>query len=275
MTTTGATVARHRPERRRRRLQFSLRSLFVFMLLVGIGMSWLAVRMERARKQREAVGAIRQAGGYVCYDYQIQRADAPQPLWPLSLAGEDFFSKVVLVNFADRRITDSDLERLKGLRHVTSLFLNRTNIADGSLGHLEAMKQLESLDVFDTGITDVGLNHLRGLDRLQTLDLGFTEITDAGLETITGLNRLEELSLNGTDITDAGLERLKGLARLQRLLLNGTKVTDAGLRHLKELPGLRKLTIGSTKVTEEGAAALQQALPNCEIERHWMVLRAK
>ena len=44
------------PKRRTRRLlQFSLRALLVFVLLVSIGMSWLAVKLEKARRQREAV----------------------------------------------------------------------------------------------------------------------------------------------------------------------------------------------------------------------------
>jgi len=53
MTTTPP------PKRRIRRfLQFSLRSLLVFVLLVSIGLSWLGVKLERARRQREAVRVI-------------------------------------------------------------------------------------------------------------------------------------------------------------------------------------------------------------------------
>ena len=47
----------------RPRLTISLRALMLLVLLVSIGMSWLAVRMERARKQWEAVEAIERLGG--------------------------------------------------------------------------------------------------------------------------------------------------------------------------------------------------------------------
>jgi hypothetical protein len=58
MTTTP------RPKPRTRRfLQFSLRTLLIFVLLVSIGMSWFAVKLERARRQREAVEVIRTGGG--------------------------------------------------------------------------------------------------------------------------------------------------------------------------------------------------------------------
>ena len=43
--------------RRRRKLQFSLRSLFVVMTLACVGMSWLGIKMQQARRQKEAVDA--------------------------------------------------------------------------------------------------------------------------------------------------------------------------------------------------------------------------
>jgi len=39
-------------KRKRRWFQFSLRSVLIFVLLVSIGLSWLGVKLERARRQR-------------------------------------------------------------------------------------------------------------------------------------------------------------------------------------------------------------------------------
>ena len=60
----------------RRFLQFSLRTLLVVVLLVSIGMSWLAVKLERARRQKEAVRTIEKAAGWVVYDYQSENLSA-------------------------------------------------------------------------------------------------------------------------------------------------------------------------------------------------------
>jgi hypothetical protein len=49
--------------------------------------------------------------------------------------------------------------------------------------------------------------------------------------------------------------------------LNRTAITDAGLRHLERLPQLQELWLNGTNVTDEGVKELQQALPNCKIER--------
>jgi hypothetical protein len=56
------------PKRKRRWFQFSLRSLLIVMLLVGIYLRWTVVKVER---QSEAVKAILDDGGSVTYDYQI------------------------------------------------------------------------------------------------------------------------------------------------------------------------------------------------------------
>ena len=45
----------HKP--RLRWFQFRLRSLFIVMLLACIGMSWVGVKMQRARRQKETVEA--------------------------------------------------------------------------------------------------------------------------------------------------------------------------------------------------------------------------
>ena len=42
------------PKLKRRWPQYSLRTLLVLMLLVGIGMSWLGVKVKQLRRQREA-----------------------------------------------------------------------------------------------------------------------------------------------------------------------------------------------------------------------------
>jgi hypothetical protein len=45
---------------RRRWFQYSLRSVLLLMLLVGLGLSWYATRAKRAREQKEAVEEIKQ-----------------------------------------------------------------------------------------------------------------------------------------------------------------------------------------------------------------------
>jgi hypothetical protein len=75
------------------------------------------------------------------------------------------------------------------------------------------------------------------------------------------------VTLEGTKTTDAELAYLEDLFRLQILNLLGTQITDAGLKHLEGLSELKELDVRDTAITEEAAKKLQQALPNCKIER--------
>ena len=106
-----------------------------------------------------------------------------------------------------------------------------------------------------------------GVLKVARVDLRYTKVTDADLEPLRELTNLQFLILRATKVTGLGLEHLKGLTNLQELDLQSTSVTDAGLEHLKGLTELQRLWLKGTNVTAEGVKKLQQALPNCEIER--------
>jgi Leucine-rich repeat (LRR) protein len=236
------------PKRKRRWFQFSLRTLMMLTLLVGLGMAiWIVPIKKRAERQQAAVEAILKVGGVVYYDYQfdpltnfiVKSAEPPpQPAWLWRLLGRDTFANVVKADWC----------------------------TDAVMQHLTEMSQLRELDFDGTqNVTDTGLKCLKGLSQLETLRLARTQITDIGLETLEEMSELRELGLSQTQITDAGVRHLKGLRQLKYLALDGTKVTDAGLIHLKPLTQLQALSLSKTIITDAGLKDLQKALPNCWI----------
>jgi hypothetical protein len=102
--------------------------------------------------------------------------------------------------------------------------------------------------------------------RLRLIEAG-ARVTDAGLKNLNRLTRLQSLSLARTNVTDAGLMHIKGLTKLQYLGLWNTKVSGVGLANLKGLSQLRVLELEGNKVSDSAVKNLQQALPNCRIER--------
>ena len=252
---------------KRRWFQYSLRTLLLLVLLACIGTSYTAVRIDRAKQEREASEAIERVGGLVQYDYQpaqgpFQVQPPPGPAWARKLLGENFFAHVVGVNlepFARASlVTDRDMEPLEKLRQLRSLDLAGCRRVTGAgLAHIEGLRGLEDLSLTNTAIADAGLVHLHRLSRLRRLNLCGTAVTDAGLEYLQGLAQLEELCLMGTRTTDAGLEYLQGQTHLTTLILSYTGVTDVGLCHLKSLPQLRDLWLDGTGVTDAGVDYLQ------------------
>jgi Leucine-rich repeat (LRR) protein len=250
------------PKPKRRWFQFSLRTLLVFVLLVSIGLSWFGVKMQKARRQKEAVKAIEKAGGEVLYDYGLGApfADEPSvPKWARALLGDDFFLDVVGVWGNLRDFGDDKATYLKRLTGLETLSLTNTQITDAAFRHLEGLTNLEDLDLSGTQVTDAALEHLEGLANLNGLGLYGTAITDAGLEHLEGLTNLEDLYLGCTQVTDAGLEHLEGLTELKWLYLGGTSITDAGLENLERLTKLKWLDLSDTQVAPEGVKMLQEA----------------
>ena len=236
----------------RRRFEFGLSSLFLLIVVVAIPCSWLAVKMQRARRQREPVEAIQKAGGRVGYDWGNVKPKSSAPVWLRRLVGEDFFADVYSVSLKDTGVGDKDLEHLTGTPHLYMLVLSGTQITDAGLQHLKGMKNLWWLYLSDTQVTDGGLEYLKGMTSLQQLYLSGTQITDAGLERLTGLIDLAVLDVSDTQVTGTGLEYLKGMIAFQLLDLSGTQVTDAGLTPRWVGQDGRELVAGADQLGEIG-----------------------
>ena len=198
------------PNSRRRRFQFSLRTLLLVMLLASLGASWFAVKMRMAKRQREAVRAMRKLGGCVIYDYECVDPAVPLgPEWLHSVLGEDYFGTVLYVYLKNTQATDAAMAHLEGMSQLRSLGLDRTQVTDAGLAHLETVNQLQKLYLVDTHITDAGLNYLVGMTELMTLQLDSTRITDAGLAHLKGMKQLRLLTCRGTRVTAHGVNDLR------------------------------------------------------------------
>jgi hypothetical protein len=224
-------------------VRFSVRALIVLVLLIGAGLGWL---VRSAHVQRDAVAAIRRAGGSVSYDWEWNNGKSVPggkpwaPKWLVDLIGVDYFA------------------------HVTSVWLQPAAI-DGAIVEVGHLTQLERLQLVGGSVSDAGLAHLKGLTNLTILFLLDTQVSDAGLMHLKGLTRLSSLDLKDTHVTDAGLAHLKGLTKLSVLDLERTQISDAGLAHLNGLTKVRNIDLTGTQVTQRGVQELQTELPNAQI----------
>lgn len=207
---------------KRRWAQFSLGTMFVVMTGLCV---WLAVQVNRANRQREAVAYVVSLGGKVGYDYQYRTGEyspaalPPVPAWLMNLCGVDWFASVALVQVPSKAANDD------------------------VLNHLTAFQSLRSLDIRGRGVTDSGLGLLARCEGLEKLWLANTDISDAGMAILSKLPRLRYLVLRRTKISDSSIEQLATMQSLEDLDLSGTRITPVGAKGLsKKLPNCR-LTI--------------------------------
>ena len=188
------------------------------------------------------------------------------------------------------KVTDRDLQWLPKLKRLRSLSVGRTGITDDAMKYVGAARAMRWLYLDKTSVTDRGILELRQLSDLETLSLCNlqvskaslgqlscqnldtlylyeTSISDDDLEVMSRFPKLKLLGLKGTAVTDTGLKHLVGLANLKELELTGTKITDECVPTLTRLNGLEKLGLSDTAISDAAVAALQQALPNCSIQR--------
>jgi hypothetical protein len=179
--------------KRRKWFQFRLRTLLIIVLVLSLPLSWLAVRMQKARQQREAMDLLESKGCFMLY---------PFGWWVDGISVPDG------VLGANSRVTDADLRHLQALSDVEAINLNNTGITDDGLRHLGSLTQLRSLSLESTAITDNGLTHLSDLKNLEYLYLDRTSITDAGVKHLMRLPNLRVLGAYN-QVTPAGYAKLK------------------------------------------------------------------
>jgi internalin A len=235
----------------RRYLRFSVRGLMALVLVIGGWMGWIA---RSARIQREAVAAIREAGGQVSYRTALE-GGSRRWKWLVTHLGIDYLDDVTWRKWLVGHLGIDYCDDVGGV------FFWRSSCTDAEMVHVGRLSGLIGLTLHDSAVTDAGLMHLNGLTSLRRFTLGSCRVSDAGLEHLSQLTSLIDLDLSGTEVTDAGLVHLQGLTNLQRIDLLKTKVTDAGLAHLKALPNLRFILLDGTRVTDAGQNELKQASP--------------
>jgi hypothetical protein len=277
------------------RFQYSLRSLLLLFVVVAIAFSWLATELQRAGRQRDAVGEAVAMGARVEYElspvFLTQRvpfdfstmpfadfSNAPSyPGWLRTLFGDDFFGKAVGISVD----SDAQLKSLRASDGLTAISLWGGSVTDAAIANLERFPQLQTLGICYAKVTDKGLHGLRALSQLRRLQLRETRVTAAGLKHVGHLHqlvwldlcdirnvesglihlrelrRLEGLLLSDADITDSELALLKHWPQLECLCLDGTKITDRGVEHVGHLSHLVYLGLTHTKITDAGLVYLE------------------
>ena len=121
-------------KRTRRWLKVSLRTL---LLAITVLCAWLGFIVNRANKQKQAVAWVRENGGRVVYDFDlngprgpIDDAEPKDPKWLYQWIGIDYFADVRSVDLSKKEISDlAPLAQFTDLRQ-----LNRRAVAYDSLG---------------------------------------------------------------------------------------------------------------------------------------------
>lgn len=169
------------PKPKRRRYQFSLRTLMILILVIAVPCALLGRKIERKRRERAALKVIEECGGYVIYDYQREeqggvKSEPPGPKWLRDMLGDDFFGEVI--GFSSQSAADdAEMARLKDalgeLPYLKVVGMCAPDLTDSGLANFAGLTQIETLSFWaSTKVSDAGLQHLERLSGLRSLQIG-------------------------------------------------------------------------------------------------------
>jgi len=215
------------------------------MLVMGVGMGWLAKVTAEAGRQQRVVAELRGFHARL----ELTEGSRWQPDWLDTHRCE----RATLYCSHDRDFDKPEL--LAHLRNLEALVLKDASISD--LSSFTHLNKLERLFLDESSVVD--LTPLANLTNLEELSLEGTAVHD--IHPLARLTKLEMLNLNYTHVSD--VTPLANLTKLQYLELDDAPVTDA--MPLAELKHLKHLSFLGTSVTRTQVEQLQKALPNCLI----------
>lgn len=146
-----------------KRLRFSLRTLFAVVTVLGILCAFV-LKVGQARHQKNIVDQIRQMGGGVDYECDVNGEPGALKKWLIDTCGKDFCSDVRRV-WARTGFDDSKLDRLipllKELPTVQTLDLGFTDITDREVNKLTPLQWLPLISFLGTDINKGAVEELR------------------------------------------------------------------------------------------------------------------
>lgn len=254
--------------RKRRRLQFTVRSLLVLTILVAAPASYLAYRKQRSEAQDRVLRELRECG-CGCAKYPFDRD------WMYDLLGPDYSTEAAGV------CIDFDYDA-NGLDYATlhpdlpPAFLLREEA--NSMRAFELLSQVDHLSDFffaDGHLTEDRAAAISRVRRLKRLTVIRSTISDGAFAHLARIGGLDRISLEDASFSIEELRHLRSASQLRHLDLQTTASNvklprdkaEKFIEVLSHLDQLDTLTISS--LSEEDCAAIRKALPHVEVRMAW------
>jgi WD40 repeat protein len=182
--------------------------------------------------------------------------------WVISIGG----SVDVLTSASSEQVSDVDSLPLRPFTVTAINLTENKSITDSDLQRLRGIDDLQKLYLGATGVTDAALESIQHLKRLNDLHLQYTKVTASGLAHLQTLTALRGLDVSGVSLKNDGVDALLPLVSVDSLSVNQTGVTDEMLFSLAAMKNLKHLhvTVGND-ITPEAIRRFNLLLPECQI----------
>ncbi|MEX2027126.1 MAG: hypothetical protein WEH44_07490, partial [Pirellulaceae bacterium] len=228
------------------------------MLLVSMLAGLVGIRVQRARRQRDAAVSLGRIGGQLTYASNDSVPLVVRDLLEPQL-GRDFFDSVVEADI-ELRFADTTPGHLAAWRHIGALpqlttlrvdYPQRYPRSRFNIGPIRRLTKLHTLKIRDARIDGDDLAPLAKMLSLAELDLSHNQVGDAAWRHLAAAPKLHKLDASYSFVSDQGAAHLAGCQHLRHLVLRRTNITDRGAAELAKLPSLETLDLEGTRITDQ------------------------
>jgi hypothetical protein len=239
--------------KRRRRIRFSVASLFILILAAAVVFGWAQYRLRAFADTWRRIEIIRSKGGYA----ETQPIENHSFWSAMHFGNDEELVRPTKVALDRWKVVDDDLELLRGWESLDSLTIQGDGVTDAGMEHLVSLKHLGELGLFCRNVTDAGFSLLRHIDGIQSLKLSDTSITAASLRQFD-LTNLRNIGLPPTVSPDI-VAQLIQCAHLEELFWICPSIGDSDMNALASIQGLRTLELIGPRIS---ASAFQAIISN-------------
>ncbi|MGV3605370.1 MAG: hypothetical protein ACO1RA_03110 [Planctomycetaceae bacterium] len=283
--------AEKKPPRWRRWLQFRLRTLMLVMLILPMGLGWLAQARSKSQKAWANVETIQS----LCLTSGFDRGGGPWLSRKLGIDLPEEPSEIhVCLNDSVEEKQFQLLMCLSEFSHLRHLVIAQPYRSASALRPIERFQELQSLSLdFGNGDdSDEDLSLFSKLPQLKQWEDLYPRSLSKCTSTFSKMDSIEELSLCGTwsgidweqlknlrtlkivnevnsakdpyEHYDEDIASIVVLRNLEELELEDVQISDEGVKSLAQLKKMKKLVLTSDKITDAGLATLAE-MPSLQI----------
>lgn len=220
-------------------LQFGIRTLLLFCLLVAVGAGLWRWHMDLVGIQRGIAAKITEKGGRIGWSTW-------GPDWVHATLGSKYFSNVTSIHLEHVALKDEDLALLPQIRTLKELHISGNDITDDQLIVLERLPRLRKLSLWRGPLTNTALSHVGQMKQLEELDITLSDIDEGVLEHLQGLAQLKTLR-HHLQFTDTGIARLAAIPGLRHDSINVINLQEKSLTLLRDQISFKQLFLNEPK----------------------------
>jgi hypothetical protein len=253
-TNPVANSEGRKPERAKRRFQYTVRSLLILLLVAAVAFSIPSWRRKQYWDQWRAVQRLRELGVGVV-------VEPKEGKWMRSFIGDDAYVSTLGVSFERKRVTREMMDCLGTFFDLEQIVMTDCVVDNNDFAKIAHYTGVKSIYLQDTNLSDVGLKQFAGFVNVTEFFMVHSDVTTDGLKCLAGMKNLSRFGIaRCNNVSEEALVQLVPLKALEHVEF-GVPISDKSIPVLKKLTHVKYFNyLDVSEVSPDGIFKIKQIL---------------